>query len=234
MIEKIYYLNLDRRPDRKEWFLSSMAGAGVPMGIVERMPSKDWQDYHSVQDMLVRMEVEDGLPQKCLIPNADLDREKFDIDWRGKTAYIWTMSKILKRIIEANETTLIMHDDYSLISWEGLTSALEHLSFFQAVQLGYDLHEAIPRNTVVPYNHIWNYGIQAYREEGIAYTIRGASRMLALLQGCYEGIRMVEDVLLDNFNNRWTFHPVDREKFTKYRGVEVHETSDIYSYEKLE
>ena len=42
MIDKILYVNLNRRPDRNEWFLDNMENAGVPMEIVKVFPARDW------------------------------------------------------------------------------------------------------------------------------------------------------------------------------------------------
>ena len=44
MIEQILYINLDRRPDRNNWFLAQMDDAGVPMEIVKVFPAHDWID----------------------------------------------------------------------------------------------------------------------------------------------------------------------------------------------
>ena len=42
MIDKILYVNLNRRPDRNEWFLKNMENAGAPMEIVKVFPAHDW------------------------------------------------------------------------------------------------------------------------------------------------------------------------------------------------
>ena len=42
MIDEILYINLNRRPDRNEWFLDNMENAGVPDGDVKVFPAHDW------------------------------------------------------------------------------------------------------------------------------------------------------------------------------------------------
>ena len=44
MIDKILYVNLNRRPDRNEWFLENMENAGVPMESVKVFLAHDWID----------------------------------------------------------------------------------------------------------------------------------------------------------------------------------------------
>lgn len=232
MIQQILYLNLDRRPDRNEWFLENMEAAGVPMEIVERVPAKDWRDYSSVQDTLIRMNREDGFAQNFFASTPQFHKGTLEPDWRGRTAYAWTMSKALKRIIETCKLTLVLHDDCSIISWDDLTSALSSIKYhLNVVQLSYDIHVNLQRNVILPYNQIWNYGIQTFREDAIVYSFTGASRMLSLIQGTHEHVQMVESMLLAHFNNLTTFHPVDRTRFIKT--MEVHNPRDIFSDDML-
>ena len=118
MIQEILYLNLDRRPDRNEWFLTHMEKAGVPMEIVKRIPAKDWKDYESVSDTLIQMKNEDGFAQHLFESKPEWLDTYLDSSYQGITAYIWTMSKALKRIIESKKYTLVMHDDCSVRLWD--------------------------------------------------------------------------------------------------------------------
>ena len=217
-IEQIYYINLDRRPDRKAYFLTNMESAGVPMELVKRMPAKDWRDYDSVKDTLNQMYREDGFAPWLVDKRAFWHEDRRSDECRGETAYAWTMCKILKNICQNGKNTLVMHDDVSLHSWSDLTSCLDtiHLDgVIHAVQLNYTLSAVISRNPVVPYNHIWNFGIQTFQEQAVLYSFWGASRMLALTQGTHEHLFMVESTLLNHFNNRHTFHTVDSARFIK-------------------
>ena len=140
MIQEILYLNLDRRPDRNEWFLTHMEKAGVPMEIVKRIPAKDWKDYESVSDTLIQMKNEDGLAQHLFESKPEWLDTYLDSSYRGITAYIWTMSKALKRIIESKKYTLVMHDDCSVRLWDDLIFALNYVKDVShyIIQLSYD------------------------------------------------------------------------------------------------
>ena len=235
MIEQILYLNLDRRPDRNEWFLENMEAAGVPMGLVERIPAKDWQDYDSVKEILIQMNKEDGFAQHLFRKPSD-DPRMAD-SWRGITAYVWTMSKVLRRIIDDKLFTLVLHDDCSLISWSNLISDLQHVvkspsltrddKLLLAIQLSYDLHAPILRNAVLPCDHIWNYGIQGFREDAIVYSHFAACRMLALVQGTHECLHTTQAMLLEHFNNRHSFHPNESRRFTIHMSDMMHNPSTI-------
>jgi len=234
LIEQIFYLNLDRRPDRNAWFLENMEAAGVPMEIVERVPGKDWQDYDSVTEMLEQMYKEDGFAQHL---RQSSDNPRHSEDWIGYTAYVWTVSTALKRIIDSKKLTLVLHDDCSLKSWLDLESDLKRIlknanrtqdnKLFHTIQLSYDLHASILRNAVIPYDHIWNYGIQAFREDAIIYNYFSACRMLALVQGTHECLHAMESMLLEHFNNRYSFHPNDPRRFTRIMSDVTHNPSCI-------
>ena len=234
LIEQIFYLNLDRRPDRNAWFLENMEAAGVPMELVERIPAKDWREYGSVTETLERMYQEDGFAQH-LIGEQSSDNPRDSEYWIGYTAYVWTVSTALKRIIDSKKLTLILHDDCSLKSWLDLESDLKRIlkdgnktqdgELLHAIQLSYDLHPSIPRNAVSPYDHIWNYGIQAFREDAIIYNYFSACRMLALIQDTHECLHSMESMLLEHFNSFKSFHPNDPRRFT----VLMEDTMDNHS-----
>ena len=219
MIEKILYTNLDRSAERKEWFLSTMAGVGVPIEIVERVPAKDWKDYDSVEDMLIQMEKADGFGRFMFSSEMQSHPEMLSDERRGIAAETWTVCLGLRRIIETGVNTLLMHDDCSILSWQDLIECVERLPYFQVIQLQWGNWEYRLRNAVLPYDHIWNSGIQCIGNEAVVLNPPGASRMIALIQGTYEGPFNMEEMLIDHFNNRNAFHPNDCRRFvTKFIG----------------
>jgi GR25 family glycosyltransferase involved in LPS biosynthesis len=45
MIDKLYYINLDKRPDRKDHFLNECTKAGIPSNIIQRFSGFDGDTY---------------------------------------------------------------------------------------------------------------------------------------------------------------------------------------------
>ena len=219
MIRNIIYLNLDRRADRKNWFLEHMESAGVPMEIVTRVNAKDWQDYDSNEDTVKRMR-EDGFGL-----NYQAVDYRMQPLHRGEYAYIWGMSQCLLQAANNGGLTLIMHDDATLRSWKQLNDSLDLILIHHwktrklgnrthLIQLSYNILVGKTRNATIPHDNIWNYGIQAHREDAIIYSPSGASRMLALIQGTHHGLYCPENILVEHFNNYHSFHPCDPRYFT--------------------
>ena len=122
MIDKVIYVNLDRRPDRKSWFLSEMDKMGVPPDIIERFPAKDWKDYDSFSSFTDAVK-EDGILGELL--QFDMDNPSL-VGWDGHG--LWSNACCLKKVIDSDQTTLIIQDDTALnIEWESLLSLLEPL-----------------------------------------------------------------------------------------------------------
>lgn len=222
MIDKIIYINLDRSLDRKAWFLENMEAAGVPMGIVERFPAKDWQDYDSVKDTIRQMNKASGFAPHILTSEHRCTKDDEVSMLRGVAAYVWTVSDVLKSIIDSDTTTLVLHDDTAIISWDNLISSFDGLlpwldSYHKplhAIQFIYGKTNWLP-NPVMPFNEIWNHGIAIPHEGAVAFSFHGASRMLALMQYNSEHLMNMEKLLYEHFNNYNTFHPRDGIQFMK-------------------
>ena len=222
MIQKIVYMNLDRSIDRNAWFLENMELAGVPMEIVQRVPSRDWQDYDSVEDTLHQMNKESGYAPHILISKHRCTEDNKVPYLRGQTAYLWTVSDVLNSIIDSDAITLVLHDDTSLVSWEDLISSFDGImpclhKYYRplhVIQLTNGRHNWLP-NPVIPFNHVWNYGVSCPHEGALVFSYFGASRMLSLIQYNWEFLMNMEKMLYEHFNNYNTFHPIDSNRFVK-------------------
>ena len=216
MIEKIMYVNLDRRPDRKEWFLSNMKSVGVPMEIVERVPATDWRDYPDCLSILRAMQAE-GFALNVQDSHAEA--------WqRGAYGLHFTLCRCLRRIIDERTRTLIMHDDVALnMEWDELLEKLsvlpDHEFYSCVVQLDWSYHRRA--NVCAPYekgsdeNWTWSYGIRGIGELAVIYSRFGADRVLAGLQGGME-MYPVESLLPDSCNNYRSFHPNKPQDFIRH------------------
>ena len=212
MIEQILYMNLDRRPDRKEWFLKEAESAGIPMEIIERVPSKDWKDYIDCEALLEAMQA-DGFA-------LGVGKSDAKPMLQGTWACSWTYCVCLKKIIASRKKTLLIQDDMIInMSFKDFLKHLECFSSLQdlwAIQLdSVDVPELRP-NIGIPYNQDWMYGIRGCSDRAVIYTHWGAMRMLGLIQGCPRHIVPPELALYYHFNNYNTFYPLVTEKFVKH------------------
>ena len=116
-IDRIIYINLDRRPDRNEWWLDSMERAGVPMEIVERHKARDWQDYPSYGAL-----IDDIRKSELLGPIYPHELKPKNV---GVAALAYSFAECFEKIVNRGETTLLMHDDCRLHkSWNYLCNSL--------------------------------------------------------------------------------------------------------------
>ena len=212
MIEQIFYMNLDRRPDRNEWFLNEMEAAGVPMDIVERVAAKDWKDYSDTDSLLEAIQA-DGFALEV----GEIDKNPLLL---GTWACSWTYCCCLKKIIESRKKTLLLQDDMAInMPFDKFLKKLEAFSNMQdlwAIQLDWvDVPELRP-NVCVPFDQDWMYGIRGCSDRAVIYTHWGAMRMFGLVQGVPRHIMPPELVLYHHFNNYNTFHPLIKEKLVKH------------------
>lgn len=214
MIEKILYVNLDRRPDRNEWFLGEMETAGVPMEMVERVPGKDWKDFYSIELLLKAMEA-DGF-----LPNVELGmppRERF-----GSCGNAWSQCCYMRKIIASGQTTLVMQDDAALaIPYEDLLlslKSLEIVKYIQVIQLEWvDVVGEWARELEMRPNHCeifqpdfqWAYGIRGFGDKAVIYTPFGAAVMLGIMQSAISVPMPPEASLYQWFNNYESFHTAE-------------------------
>ena len=204
MIGKILYINLDRRPDRNEWFLENMETAGVPIDKVERFRAHDWQDYGSLDSLMEAIHA-DGVLGDC---DYTGHREKHAPPW----ALLWSQACCLQKFLDSDwRTVLIMLDDSCLnVSWAALNAKLSSLSDVNPlwlVQLGWGYYDSDYR-PFVPFkgDRRWIHGIHSVSEQGIVYTRYGAMLMLGMIQGWKEGMHAIERIVYDHFNNFASFH----------------------------
>ena len=215
MIEQILYMNLDRRPDRNEWFLTEMEAAGVPMDIVERVPAKDWQDYPDSESLLDAIHV-DGFGQKI-----KMAEERNTLFHQGMWAFFWSYCCCLKKIMESRKNTLLIQDDVALqVPWKSLLSSLKTLSDipWRAIQLEWGDRSDVRPNICVPFERDpikWSYGIRAISDKAVIYNRWGAEFLYTLMQGCETVLNGAERSLYMYFNNYHTFHATNGSEFIK-------------------
>ena len=224
IIERILYINLDRRMDRNEWFRQEMEAAEVPMDIIERIPGKDWQDYPNSESIINAMHADRFAPY--MTPKRWRDRPYL----RGHFCYVWSNCICLRQIIESRKTTLVMCDDVAFdIKWDELSKRLHSIpDDINICQLEW-FHHNKSCNPVVPYpaDPRWSYGIHSLGDKAIIYNKQSATRMLALVQGCIEELNSIEGMIVRHFNNRFAFHPTDPFDIIRWAPHSLKGVSDI-------
>ena len=171
LINKILYINLDRRPDRNAWFLSNMEAAGVPMKLVERIPAKDWQDYPNVQAQLEAMKA-DGFGLNIDPTHPTIYHPKN----RGSYACMWSQCTALRKSVDT-DFVLVIQDDVSLnIMWDELLNATKSvvdivhgLWTIQLESTGFSPDEHHTLRPIISQDSRWRSGIGSIGEKAVIY-----------------------------------------------------------------
>lgn len=212
MLDKILYVNLDRRTDRNEWFSENMELAGVPMDRVERFSAHDWQDYDSISHIVKAMQ-RDGFA-------LNLARGLPPLSRFASIANIWSHCCCLREIVESGADVLVMQDDvcldieYAVLS-DQLINVVERVPGFHIIQLewveaigewadGCDLQP----NLCYPFegDYRWSHGIHGLGDKATVYSPTGALAMLGLLQNYISIPVSQEAVAYFHFNNHKSVH----------------------------
>ena len=231
MIEQIIYINLDRRTDRKEWFVRRLEESNVPMDIVTRYPGHDWRDYPSCRHLLDAIQ-SDGYAR---FVKAKYAEPRF----RGLWACNWSYCNVLKEIIESGKVTMVLQDDVHLnVAWTELLDKVNQItSHLWSIQLRYG--SWLRRSYQLPqYNDNWRYGVCASEDRAIVFTPFGADRLLSNMAYCRYGFFEVESVLYYLFNNEYTFHPTDGDALIKIGNLtkpsDINTVEDPMNFKMLE
>ena len=212
MIERVLYINLDRRVDRRDWFLAEAEKAKIPMDIVGRIGGKDWRNYPNCAELLRAIQA-DGFART-------VDPSRAHPRLQGTWACSWAYCIALQQIIESDKTTLLIQDDMGITAaWDDFVKQFEVLTDVKdlwAIQLEWvDVPDSRP-NICVPFDSEWMYGIRGLSDRAVVYTYWGAIRMLGIMQGCKDLIIPPEEILYWHFNNYQTFHPLVVEHYVKH------------------
>ena len=212
MIDKILYVNLNRRPDRNEWFLDNMEKAGGPMEIVKMFPAHDWQDYGSIADIIRAMQ-DDGFA-------LNLARGLPPSHRFGSIGNIWSHCCCLRQIINSGDHVLVMQDDVRFdIPYDELLAMLQpvvqKVKGFHIIQLEWAevvgewaKDSDLQPNLCYPFenDYRWSHGIHGLGDKATIYSPTGALAMLGLLQNYISGPVSQELAAYHHFNNHKSAH----------------------------
>ena len=205
-------MNLDRRPDRNEWFLKNMEAAGVPMELVERVPAKDWRDYDSVEDTVKAMQ-KDGFALNFPPVGHWARKGLLHPDQRGVAALYFSWSIILHRIINDDKVTLTFLDDFCLLSWEDLIGSLKCFNDIKFQLIKLHAGSSPPPHHERRFNDIFNYGVYGLSDAALIYSPSGANRVFAFQQGINTNLVLLELLLPTHFNNDYCFQTREHLRF---------------------
>ena len=99
-INRIYYMNLDRRADRNAFFRRHLEELGTDMSLVHRFSSHDGMAYSSVE-ALCEAAVKDGFPQLSEAHGTGL----------GSMGCLWTFRSVLRLIQASDDIAMVFIDD---------------------------------------------------------------------------------------------------------------------------
>lgn len=122
---KVWYINLDRRPDRNEAMLRNLKAAEVLEENIRRLEAKDREAYNSYR-ALADDAVRDGF--ECFN-----DKKERHTQVHANT---WSYLRALEQIAAQEETVLLMEDDYFLkITYSRLEELLAEIPDFNIAML---------------------------------------------------------------------------------------------------
>ena len=171
---KVLYINLDRRPDRREAIEQNLKEMGVPESKIERFPAVDRDDFDS--------------PHEIIAYARSLGHEHFKKSLEtGKQlkylAYNLSYYMALCHIDNQHDWVLLMDDDYFLTeSYSDIQESLGMLPLtdFKLAMLGYGWHSELriwsefrPCASMGE-NSKWQYGAPQRGTAANVFTLKGA------------------------------------------------------------
>lgn len=172
MIEKIMYVNLERRWDRREWIENEFSQKGVPSDIIHRFVARDHRDFADFESICQAIN-EDGFQSP---------------PYRGvyqTTAFAgcnWSQLRVLREIANGSAVTCVFEDDWCFrYPWDEILNYLAFLTPYRPdiVQLaGTSRAEVLKDLPKTPHEVPGWYKDGVGRHWGVIYTPKGAERML--------------------------------------------------------
>ena len=200
IIDRILYINLDRRTDRKQLFLDRLEKSGAPMEIVDRLSAKDWQDYLNAESLMSAMH-QDGVA-------VNFDIEHVIENYMSHYAYVWSYTIAYFQVFNRDQNTLILQDDIHLLRpWSDFSDAVDTIDADDHIFLAQAFWREWPEPRAhLTYNRHWQYGIAGVGDKAVLCTKQGARRILAITQSMLSYTMSTESALLEFFNNKHTLH----------------------------
>ena len=116
MIQKVYYINLDRSTGRHYAQLATADLAEVPPSKLQRLRAKDGKDYQCNGDIIEDI-MADGFPEFQCFLNSDTA-------WQPKNLAVnWSLLRAIRLVAEKKQTAIILEDDAVL---RGKFSDIQH------------------------------------------------------------------------------------------------------------
>lgn len=136
-IDKIYYINLDRRPDRYEHFLKEVYNNNIPFDKIKRFEALDGKTYKFSQK------------EKNMFKNSDFRTQNYSLKIMGNQLSHY---KILEDMIKNKYQNIIIFQDDVIFR----KNFVEYMNKFQIpsdaeiINIGY--HKFAAYNNFIPYN----------------------------------------------------------------------------------
>jgi GR25 family glycosyltransferase involved in LPS biosynthesis len=136
-IDKIYYINLDRRPDRYEHFLKEIHNHNIPFDKVQRFEALDGKTYKFSQK------------EKDMFKRSDFRTQNYSAKIMGNQLSHY---KILEEMIKKNYEYIIIFQDDVIFR----KNFVEYMNNFdipkdaEIINIGY--HKFAAYNNFIPYN----------------------------------------------------------------------------------
>lgn len=168
---QVWYINLDRRRDRREAIESNLKEMGVPDDRIHRFPATD-RDAFETPNALVAHAVELGYPEFQIFLK------------RGRLLYLGYMVsyfRALDAISKQSKTVLLMEDDYALDeTYAEICASFDQLPKpVKFAMLAYNINNPNIRTcSPVSKKSVWQYGAPANGNMANIYTPEGAGWLL--------------------------------------------------------
>lgn len=136
-IDKIYYINLDRRPDRYEHFLKEVYNNNIPFDKIKRFEALDGKTYKFSQK------------EKDMFKNSDFRTQNYSLKIMGNQLSHY---KILEDMIKNKYQNIIIFQDDVIFR----KNFVEYMNTFEIpkeaeiINIGY--HKFAAYNNFIPYN----------------------------------------------------------------------------------
>ena len=190
---EIWYINLERRNDRKDIFLREMAEKNVPSEKIVRIDATD-RDAFETPNALVEYAESIGFPefQICIKSGNHLTY----------LGYMVSYFRSLDLIAQQTKNVLLMEDDYSLTeNYEDVCDLFNELPnpvYF--AMLGYNKNNKQLITDLEPLsdNSVWQRGVPANGNMANIYTPRGAR---FLLDRCKKGLPQTPETIIEELRD---------------------------------
>ena len=169
---KVCYINLDRRPDRRNGLVKNLYEMDVPPEKIFRCTATDRSMYET--------------PAQMIEAAKELGYPEFQINLYQKThlkylGYMISLFRALDWAAGQKENVLIMEDDYRLVEpYHSIVDSLgELINPINIAMLGWNKNAEDVRECLgLSHQSVWQYGTPSNGNQGNVYSPEGAAFIL--------------------------------------------------------